>query len=78
MGKKSNRATKEEVQDRILFGFEKAIRQSGSKADNQVLSLAEQLEQLRQDEDAAFLERIRTRKADAEKEENFTYIVAKK
>jgi hypothetical protein len=77
MGKKSNRGTKEEVQNRILIGFEKAIRQSGSKDETVTLSLAEQLKQLEADEDAAFMERIRARKANQDLDDDFTYIVSR-
>jgi hypothetical protein len=74
MGKKSNRGTKEAVQDRILFGFQKAIRQSGSRDDNRLLSLAEQLEQVKRDEEAEFLAKLNAKKVVPEER---TYIVSK-
>ena len=74
MGKKSNRGTKEAVQDRILFGFQKVIRQSGSRDDNRLLSLAEQLEQIKRDEEAAFLAKLNAKKVVPEER---TYIVSK-
>jgi hypothetical protein len=74
MGKKSNRGTKEAVQDRILFGFQKVIRQSGSRDENRPLSLAEQLEQAKRDEEAAFLAKVNAKKVTPKEE---TYFVNK-
>jgi hypothetical protein len=74
MGKKSNRGTKEAVQDRILFGFQKTIRQSGSREDARPLSLAEQIEQEKKDRETDFLARLAASK---ETPKEITYIVSK-
>jgi hypothetical protein len=62
MSKKGNRGTKEEVQNRILFGFQKAIRQSGSRDDNRPLSLAEQLAQLEKDQEDELINRLKAKR----------------
>lgn len=74
MGKKSNRGTKEAVQDRILFGFQKAIRQSGSRDENRPLSLADQIEQEKKDRENEFLAKLAASK---ETTKEITYIVSK-
>lgn len=74
MSKKGNRGTKEEVQNRILFGFQKAIRQSGSRDENRPLSLAEQLAQLEKEEEREFFERMKARN-EKRKDDDDTYFV---
>lgn len=70
MSKKGNRGTKEEVQNRILIGFQKAIRQSGSRDDNRPLSLAEQLKQLERDQEQELLDRIKAKREARERGED--------
>ena len=74
MGKKSNRGTKEAVQDRILFGFQKVIRQSGSRDENRPLSLAEQLEQEKREQDEALMNRIKEKAK--QKPDSGTYFIS--
>ena len=62
MSKKGNRGTKEEVQNRILFGFQKAIRQSGSKDENRPMSLADQLKQLEREQAQASLDQLKAKR----------------
>jgi hypothetical protein len=62
MSKKGNRGTKEEVQNRILFGFQKAIRQSGSRDENRPLSLAEQLAQLEKEQEQEWLDKMKAKR----------------
>lgn len=74
MSKKGNRGTKEEVQNRILFGFQKAIRQSGSRAENRPLSLAEQLAQLEKEQEREFYERMKN-KTEKRKDDDGAYYI---
>jgi hypothetical protein len=69
---KNYRGTKEEVQNRVLFGFEKSIRQSGSKEENRPLSLAEQLAKAEQEQEQEFLRNIAEK---SKKTEEKTYFV---
>ena len=69
---KNYRGTKEEVQNRVLFGFEKSIRQSGSKDENRPLSLAEQLAKAEREKEQEFLNSVAER---AKKSEEKTYFV---
>jgi|LakMenE18May11ns_1017448.scaffolds.fasta_scaffold9762930_2 hypothetical protein len=69
---KNYRGTKEEVQNRVLFGFEKSIRQSGSKDENRPLSLKEQLEQAEREREEEFMKNMSTR---ATKSEEKVYFV---
>lgn len=80
MSKKGNRGTKEEVQNRILFGFQKAIRQSGSREDNRPLSLAEQLAQYEKDREQEMIDHFKAKREEREKrnDERDSYYTVRK
>ena len=75
MSKKGNRGTKEEVQNRILIGFQKAIRQSGSRDENRPMSLADQIKQMEREQEEARLAELKAKREKNNDKDSGTYFV---